>query len=39
MSAHDHSHHGGNEPTGGSFWSSRSFLVPLGFAPLAVVLL
>jgi hypothetical protein len=37
MSADDHSHHGGNAPTGGSFWSSRAFLVSLGFAALAVV--
>jgi hypothetical protein len=39
ISADDHSHHGGNAPTGGSFWSSRAFLVSLGFAALAVVLL
>ncbi len=39
MSAHDHSHHGGNAPPGGSFWSSRAFLVFLGFAAIAVVLL
>ncbi len=39
MSAHDHCHHSGNAPPGGSFWSSRAFLVLLGFAAIAVVLL
>lgn len=43
MPAHDHSHHGHGVPPGsanhGSFWSSRAFLVFLGFAAIAVVLL
>ena len=36
---HDHSHHdqGGAPP--GSFWTSRAFLVFLGFAAIALVLL
>jgi hypothetical protein len=39
MSTHDHSHHSRSAPPAGSFWSSRAFLVFLGFAALAVVLL
>jgi hypothetical protein len=32
MSTHDHSHHSRSAPSAGSFWSSRAFLVFLGFA-------
>ena len=39
MSTHDHSHHSRSAQPAGSFWSSRAFLVFLGFAALAVVLL
>jgi hypothetical protein len=39
MSAHDHSHHGRSASPSGSFWSSRAFLVFLGFAAIAIVLL
>ncbi len=39
MSMHDHSHHDRGAPPQGSFWSSRAFLVFLGFAAIAVVLL
>lgn len=39
MSTHDHSHHSRSAPSAGSFWSSRAFLVFLGFAAIAVVLL
>ncbi len=38
--AHDHSQHShGAEPQGSSFWTSRAFLVFLGFAAIALVLL
>ena len=36
---HDHSHHTGHDGPQGSFWTSRVFLVFLGFAAIAVVLL
>lgn len=36
---HDHSHHGGDHEPPSSFWSSRAFLVFLGFAAMAVILL
>jgi len=36
---HDHSHHDAGEHRHGSFWTSRAFLVFLGFAAIAVVLL
>ncbi len=32
-------HHHQSAPSGGSFWTSRTFLVLLGFAAIAVVLL
>ena len=39
MTTHDHSHHSRGAPSAGSFWSSRAFLVFLGFAAIAIVLL
>lgn len=36
---HDHSHHTRHDGPQGSFWTSRVFLVFLGFAAIAVVLL
>lgn len=43
MPAHDHSNHGHGTPPGasgqGDFWTSRAFLVFLGFGAIAVVLL
>lgn len=39
MSAHDHSHHTRHDGPQGSFWTSRAFLVFLGFAAIAIVLL
>jgi hypothetical protein len=35
----DHAHHGSEEPKPGSFWTSKAFLVFLGFLAMAVVLL
>lgn len=35
-SRHDHSHH---DATSGSFWTSRAFLVFLGFAVIALIFL
>ena len=37
--AQDYSHHGPHEGPQGSFWTSRAFLVFLGFAAIALVLL
>lgn len=41
MPGHDHSRHGHGAPTSrdSSFWNSRAFLVFLGFAAIALVLL
>ena len=40
MPAHDHAHHDHGAPhQQGSFWSSRAFLVFLGFAAISVVML
>ena len=36
---HDHSNHGKGGAQQGSFWASRAFLVFLGFAAIALVLL
>ena len=36
---HDHSHHDRSGVPQGSFWTSRAFLVFLGFAAIALVLL
>ena len=36
---HDHSHHDRGSAPPGSFWTSRAFLVFLGFAAIALVLL
>ena len=35
----DHSHHGHDEGPQGTFWTSRAFLVFLGFSAMALVLL
>jgi cell division protein FtsW (lipid II flippase) len=37
--AHDHSHHDHGNTASESFWTSRAFLVFLGFAAMAIVLL
>jgi uncharacterized membrane protein YgcG len=39
MPAQDHSHHGHGAPPQGGFWTSRAFIVFLGFAAIALVLL
>lgn len=39
MTMHDHSQHNRSSPPQGSFWSSRAFLVFIGFAAIAIVLL
>ena len=39
MTAHDHSHHGHQNSSSGSFWASRTFLVFLAFAAIAITLL
>ena len=39
MSMHDHSNHEKQTSPSGSFWTSRTFLVFLAFAAIAVVLL
>jgi len=39
MADHDHSRHGHQASAGGSFWTSRAFLVFLAFAAIAVVML
>jgi hypothetical protein len=35
----DHSQHGADQPKSGSFWTSKAFLVCLGFLAMALVLL
>ena len=36
---HDHSNHDQDAAPSGSFWTSRAFLVCLGFAAIAIILL
>lgn len=39
MPAHEHSHHDGGTRSEGSFWTSRAFLVCLGFLVIGGILL